>query len=297
VVTVPVLDVKNDHSAANSQRASGGVRGPLSDVSQTDTAGRLSRPGSLCAIVSQRRLATALGIVLTCALSGCGGSTVATRASSSAAGVTSAATASSVTTATSASVPPPAPRRHRHPRSAIPDVGSLPQTEQVPSARTRVFHAEMRALWSAVRSGSVTPGLPAFFPEAAYVRLKSIGSPQSDWEDRLVGDYRLDVEAAHALLGAGAARARLVDVQVPGGYAHWTGPGVCDNGIGYYELPNARVVYRAASETRSFGIASMISWHGLWFVVHLGAILRPTGGGVVDAPSVGPGVSEPSSTC
>jgi hypothetical protein len=259
-------------------------------------------------MVSVRRTAVVLGVALSCGLSACGVSSPgAGSAGAGSAGAGSATRAARIGPATATSTALAAtgassttPARRRRPRRrppAIPDVGRLPQTEQVPSAGTPVFHAEMRDLWSAVRSGSVTPGLPAFFPEAAYVKLKSIGSPQSDWEYRLVGDYRLDIEAAHALLGADAAGARLAGVQVPGGYAHWIPPGVCDNGIGYYELPNARVVYRAGGETRSFGIASMISWHGLWFIVHLGAILRPTGGGMLDTPSLGPGVSEPSSAC
>ena len=48
------------------------------------------------------------------------------------------------------------------------------------------------------------PAMPAFFPEAAYVRLKAIGDPGADWTARLVGDYALDIAAAHALLGAAA---------------------------------------------------------------------------------------------
>ena len=52
--------------------------------------------------------------------------------------------------------------------------------------------------------------MPAFFPEAAYLQVKTIGDPQSDWRDRLVGDYALDIAAAHALLGAHAAAARLL---------------------------------------------------------------------------------------
>ena len=74
-------------------------------------------------------------------------------------------------------------------------------------------------------------------------------------------------------------------------------PGVCDNSIGYYEMPNARVVYREDGQERSFGIASMISWRGAWYVVHLGAILRATDTGQVDAPAAGPGSSAYSGTC
>ena len=41
----------------------------------------------------------------------------------------------------------------------------------------------------------------------------------------------------------------------------------------------------------------MISWRGVWYVVHLGEVLRPVVEGVVDDPSTGTGSSAPSSTC
>ena len=67
--------------------------------------------------------------------------------------------------------------------------------------------------------------------------------------------------------------------------------------FGYYEVPNVRIVYSENGVVHSFGIASMISWRGIWYVIHLGAILRPGAGGVVDDPASGPGESIPSSTC
>lgn len=178
-----------------------------------------------------------------------------------------------------------------------PAPGSLPQTHAFPSGSTRQFKSEMAALWSGFVHDSEARALPAFFPEAAYVQLKAIGDPAADWRNRLVHDFALDVGAAHALLGAGAARARLLDVHVVPSYGHWVNPGVCDNRLGYYELPNARVVYRSAGAVRSFGIASMISWRGVWYVVHLGAILRASDVGTVDDPSSGAGVSVYSGTC
>jgi hypothetical protein len=155
----------------------------------------------------------------------------------------------------------------------------------------------MAALWRGVQSGRVKPALPAFFPEAAYRQLKRIGDPRGDWLNRLVGAYAMDIGAAHPLLGRTARAATLVAVSVPETYAHWVPPGVCDNSIGYWEVPNARVIYRRGGQESSFGIASMISWRGVWYVVHLGAVLRPGAGGVVDAPSSGPGVSAYSGTC
>ena len=192
----------------------------------------------------------------------------------------------------------PARRRPPPSRGTLPQTpGTLPQTAAVPSADTRTFSAEMLALWRGIRTDSVRQALPAFFPEAAYAQLKGIANPGGDWQGRLVADYRLDIGAAHGLLGPHAAQARLMTVQVPASNAHWIRPGVCDNTVGYWEVPNTRVVYRSAGEIRSFGIASMISWRGVWYVVHLGAVLRSAAAGVVDDPAVGPGASAYSSTC
>jgi len=155
----------------------------------------------------------------------------------------------------------------------------------------------MRALWRGVRSGSVDRALAAFFPEAAYAQVKEEASPESDWHYRLVGDYALDLGAAHQLLGAHPERARLLAVKAVSSYGHWVSPGVCYNRVGYYEMPNARVVYRQDGEVRSFGIASMISWRGEWYVVHLGSVARESQTGVVDEASAGAGESTDSGTC
>ena len=175
--------------------------------------------------------------------------------------------------------------------------GSLPQTDAFPEVDSAQFQYEMSALWTGIVTDSLTAALPAFFPEQAYEQLKTIGDAQSDYEGRLVRDYSLDITAAHNLLVAGPSSAVLVGVDVPAHYGHWVPPGVCDNQIGYFEVANSRLVYEQGGISHSFGIASFISWRGVWYVVHLGAILRSTDTGVVDDPEIGPGTSEPSSTC
>ena len=177
------------------------------------------------------------------------------------------------------------------------DPGLLPQTDAFPSADTPQFAAEMAALWAGVVQGSSGPALASFFPERAYLQVKTVADPAADYQQRLVGELSLDVAAAHALLGADAASATLQTVRVPTPYAHWIPPGVCSNRVGYYEVANSRVVYVAHGQVRSFGIASLISWRGVWYVVHLGAIVRNGPGGEVDDPEVGPGSSAPSSSC
>jgi hypothetical protein len=160
-----------------------------------------------------------------------------------------------------------------------------------------MFQAQMASFWEGVKTDSVPAARPAFFPERAYEQLKTLGDPKGDYVIRLLLDYRLDIGAVHTLLGPNASSAQLVAVNVPESYVHWVDPGACYNQVGYYEVPNARVVYRIGGETRSFGIASMISWRGAWYIIHLGATFRVGNIPVLDNPSSGPGTSAPSSTC
>lgn len=176
------------------------------------------------------------------------------------------------------------------------DPGALPQTPALPSPSTAQFQTEMTALWNGVLTDSSSTAMPAFFPESAYLQVKTVADPAADYRDRLVAEFAADVDAAHALLDTSAGPA-LVEVSVPQANAHWVPPGVCANRVGYYEVANSRVVYSQRGAVRSFGIASLISWRGVWYVVHLGAIVRSGPGGVVDDPAAGPGSSAPSSSC
>lgn len=235
-----------------------------------------------------RPLALTFAVCLT--IAACGGSS-----STAAPGVTATHTVSAIKPKPKPKLKPrPKPKPKPEPRA---NPGALPQTNQLPSSETPGFHEEMAALWRGVVQGSMRAALPAFFPEGAYVQVKAIADPRADYVARLLGGYRLDIAAAHALLGPQHQAAKLLGVRVPGSYAHWISPGVCYNRVGYYEVPNARVVYQLGGGVHSFGIASMISWRGVWYVVHLGAVVRSTAAGVVDDPSSGPGESIPSSTC
>jgi hypothetical protein len=178
-----------------------------------------------------------------------------------------------------------------------PPPGRLHQTRAFPSAHSRAFRGEMTDLWSAVVTGRPRLALQSFFPLAAYAQVKAIYNPAADWHSRLFADFRLDIVAARRLLGRGAARARLARVIVPSGAAAWISPGVCDNSVGYWHVGGARLVYRQHGRLRSFGIASLISWRGRWYVVHLGAVLRSGAQGIVDAPAAGPGVPGPAGGC
>lgn len=181
---------------------------------------------------------------------------------------------------------------------AVPGVvASQHQTHARPPAGSQIFRAEMTDLWAGVVSGRPALAMPAFFPLAAYEQVKAIADPAADWQGRLVAEFREDVLAAHDLIGRSFRNARLVRVIVPEQQAGWIDPGVCYNGVGYWHVAGARVVYRVAGQERSFGIASLISWRGRWYVVHLGGEVRTGSGGMVDQPARGPGVPGPPGGC
>ena len=175
-----------------------------------------------------------------------------------------------------------------------PGAGVLPQTRAFPRTDSAAFRNAMADLWLAVTTGNPRLAGPGFFPVAAYQQVKAEPYPAADWQDRLWYDFVLDVRAAHRLVGSGA---RLDRVIVPKAYAAWVYPGVCHNKIGYWHVPGARVVYREHGKERSFGIASLISWRGVWYVVHLGAVKRTVVTGVVYQPAAGPGVPGPPGGC
>jgi hypothetical protein len=177
---------------------------------------------------------------------------------------------------------------------APPDAASLPQTSTPPRTDDAAFGAAVNDIWLAVITGDPDDALPAFFPEKAYEQVKAIGNPAADWQNRLWYDFTLDLAAAHKLVPRDAT---LVKVVVPAQYARWIGPGACYNNVGYWNVPGARVVYRAGGVTRSFGIASFISWRGDWYLVHLGAEVRSGAYGIVDDPEEGEGVPGPPGGC
>ena len=245
-------------------------------------------------MTSSRRARLAAAVIAAALLTGCG-------AGSSRAPVPASATktgpqpassprGSSVTTATASSRPSSPPTA----LPVAPGAGALPQTRALPSTNSAVFHDAMQDLWLAVTTGNARLALPAFFPRAAYQKLKAIYDPGADWDDRLWYDFTLDLGAAHRAVDPDA---RLVRVIVAGYDAAWVDPGVCDNSIGYWHVSGARVVYRQHGQERSFGIASLISWRGVWYVVHFGAVLRSVVTGMVDDPEVGPGVAGPAGGC
>ena len=248
-------------------------------------------------MISPSRAAVAwlAGASVVAMLAGCGGA--AGRAAQGSATAHASASSSGPTPGAAAPSPSPSPSASAlAPLPVAPGAGLLHQTMVRPRSSGSAFRAMVADLWLAVRTGKPSLGLPAFFPVDAYKQVKAIYDPAADWRGRLWLDFTLDVRAAHALLGKHPDRARFVRAIVPSGLAAWIDPGVCYNSTGYWHVGNSRVVYRIGRQVRSFGIASLISWRGVWYVVHFGGVVRPAVG-MVDAPAAGPGYPGPQGGC
>jgi len=178
------------------------------------------------------------------------------------------------------------------------DPGLLPQTATEPPIDASLG-TTLAPLWTAIVSGSADPALSVFFPQTAYLQMKTgvLPYPASDYADRLIAFYRLDIAAYHEALGADAAAAKLLSVSASAADAAYIPPGACENRIGYWHLPGARFVYQVGGSVQSFAVASLISWRGVWYVVHLGPNPRSQNIGTVDQPAAGPGVDGPPGGC
>jgi hypothetical protein len=179
------------------------------------------------------------------------------------------------------------------------DPGLLPQTETEPPVAGSALRATLQPLWDAIVSGSQSEALPVFFPETAYVKMKTglLPSPVSDYTDRLIAFYNLDLAAYHEALGPDPSSVQLLQVDGSPADAAWIEAGDCENLIGYWHLPGVRFVYRQGGAVKSFAVASLISWRGVWYVVHLGPNPRPENVGTVDQPAAGAGTPGPPGGC
>ena len=281
-----------------------GRRQGMTAAGLTAAAGRPVRHDAGMAIFAsglrmpRARGALAVAAVAAALLTGCGAASTATTQASAAR--TSDPSPSGLPSSAPASPRPstsaPASPRPSGPTAlpVAPGAGSRPQTSAFPSTGSAAFHDAMQDLWLAVTTGNARLAQPAFFPRAAYQRLKAIYDADGDWDNRLWYDFTLDVAAAHRVVGPGA---RLVRVIVASDDAAWVYPGICANTIGYWHVNGARVVYRQHGQELSFGIASLISWRGVWYVVHFGAVLRSVVTGIVNDPETGPGEPGPAGGC
>lgn len=175
--------------------------------------------------------------------------------------------------------------------------GSLPQTSIEPSLTTGL-NVQMRTLWRALSLDSPALGERVFFPREAYLRMKQgqIVNPAADYRTRLTALFALDVTAYHRALTTGSP-ASFVRVLTDRSDAAWIAPGVCENKIGYWHLPGVRLVFTRGRRVQSVAVASLISWRGVWYVVHLGPNPRPANVGTVDDLRFGPGTPGPPGGC
>ncbi|HUY07576.1 MAG TPA: hypothetical protein VMU99_09985 [Acidimicrobiales bacterium] len=149
--------------------------------------------------------------------------------------------------------------------------GDLPQTKTFPNPKDPVFIGHMRELVAAIAGDRPKLALDAFFPLAAYIQVKAIADPVTDWHVRLIANYAIDIGLAHRQLGPDASAAKFKSVAVGAG-ATWIKPGVELNKGSYWRVYGTVVYCKVGSATRYFVVTSMISWRGEWYVVHLGAI-------------------------
>jgi hypothetical protein len=235
--------------------------------------------------------AAALALLAGCAAGSATPTATSTESTASPVSATSAVSpsAGSVTLATM-----PKPTQPAGLPVAPPDAATKPQTDVEPSTSGTAFKNATHDIWLAVSTGDSRYALPAFFPEKAYLQVKAIANQDADWTNRLWLDFTLDVAAVHKLIGPGA---KLTRITVPTQYAQWIPPGACANTIGYWHAPGARLVYQQGGATRSFGLASFISWRGVWYLIHLGALVRAGAYGIVDDPEAGPGIPGPAGGC
>ncbi len=175
---------------------------------------------------------------------------------------------------------------------------STAQRQGVEPSFGAALNSRMGTLFHDISIDSLPQAEKIFFPESAYVAMKvgRIASPGADYVDRLIGFLRLDLAAYHATLFA-RATSTFLGVNVNPGDAAWIRPGWCENSIGYWHVPGVRLVYRQKNVVRSVAVASLISWQGVWYVVHLGPNPRPRNVGTVDAPALGRGVPGPAGGC
>ncbi len=183
--------------------------------------------------------------------------------------------------------------------SAVPaSATSATQKQGVEPSFGAALNSRMDALFHDIAIDSLPLAERVFFPEAAYVAMKTgrIASPRADYVNRLIAFLRLDLAAYHASLFTGAT-STFLGVNVDPADAAWIRPGWCENSIGYWHVPGVRLVYRQNNVVRSVAVASLISWRGVWYVVHLGPNPRPRDVGTVDAPALGRGVPGPAGGC
>ena len=186
---------------------------------------------------------------------------IATGCSLNASDVSVAATSAPPTTTTAPTTTAPA-------TTTAPPATTAPGQTNARPTEDAAFHARMDALWQAIRLDQPELAADSFFPLAAYLQVKAIANPAADWNTRLMGRFRSDISALHTRLAASGPIAASASVTVPEAKVQWITPGRESNKLGYWRVYGTLMHSTSGDVT----IASMISWRGEWYVVHLVAI-------------------------
>lgn len=175
-------------------------------------------------------------------------------------------------TATTSVVETTAPPQTEAPTTTV-DVGTLEQTDEEPAESGAQWDEHVDLLWDAIVTDDPEKALPFFFPEGAYLQVKRMTESEAtaDYANRLIAYYEQDIHALHRQLGSDAGSAELVELSVPP-TAAWIQPGVEYNKGSYWRVLDSSLVYEVGGVQRSFPVASMISWRGEWYIVHLSSI-------------------------
>lgn len=179
----------------------------------------------------------------------------------------------SVPLASASATPAPAPHAEAAPESALlgDDGKALPQTEERPKTDTLAFQRRVERLVEAIIKDQPELAHPSFFPVIAYEQVKAIDKPARDWEVRLVRAFDRDIHEYHQKLGADAADAEFLGLDVPESAARWMKPGSEGNRLGYFRVLRSQLKFKLkSSQELALVVTSMISWRGEWYVVHLG---------------------------
>jgi hypothetical protein len=149
------------------------------------------------------------------------------------------------------------------------DPGKLPQTPDKPQTSGTDWDAHVASLWDAIVNDDPDRALGFFFPVGAYEQVKDIANAAADWKSRLWRNFARDVHQLHARLGANAASAKFVRIDVPEERASWVRPHEEGNKGSYWRVYGTQLHYEDDGHERAFDVKSLISWRGEWYVVHL----------------------------
>jgi hypothetical protein len=156
--------------------------------------------------------------------------------------------------------------------AATPDPGALPQTGEKPVGSGATFDAGVQGLWQAIVHDRPELGMAFFFPESAYLQVKALSDPATDYQQRLIANYEQDIHTLHTQLGTAAGSAQFVGIDVPDSQAVLVQPGEESNKLSYWRVYGTTLRYSANGTINTFPVTSLISWRGEWYVVHLGEI-------------------------